>query len=114
MNNSTQEQAAQFAVVLTHPRFDRPKVENPRWRGRFPGNVVKLSRDVSGKSDGNPMDSLTGSNCWFQHASRESQISTMSGMIGALAGIPKHKAVAAAAAALANLHTAGGLRVVQQ
>jgi len=30
------------ASVLTHPKFDRPKVENPRHRGRYVGNVSRL------------------------------------------------------------------------
>lgn len=33
MKNTTQAPVGQGCVVLTHPRFDRPKVENPRFPG---------------------------------------------------------------------------------
>ncbi|MFY4004886.1 hypothetical protein [Achromobacter denitrificans] len=33
MKNTTQAPKGQGCVVLTHPRFDRPKVENPRHPG---------------------------------------------------------------------------------
>lgn len=33
MKNTTQVPKGQGCVVLTHPRFDRPKVENPKFPG---------------------------------------------------------------------------------
>ncbi|MGE8690906.1 MAG: hypothetical protein ACN6PJ_27435 [Achromobacter sp.] len=33
MKNTTQAPVGQGCVVLTHPRFDRPKVENPKHPG---------------------------------------------------------------------------------